>query len=183
MARIKSRRKKKDIFKLAEMEASVDEKVRHLYMLFLEPNEIAELLDMSLFEVHSKIQSQNLKDEREKHSNEFIAKCIASQQNVYGEIISLSAESLRRWLSDLCKSERKMSVKDAKMLSDLVANVHRISQLERNLPTAINRAENVSVSDVKSALADAIDRLRQVDPFVSYQEASDSGSDDSSKIN
>lgn len=174
------RKKKPSLIIKDEMD--LNEKVRHLYMLYFNPQEIAVLCQITQFEVTQLVAELNLKEERQKLGADYISKCVASHLSGFEDIIKLSVENLRRFLLDMTENEQPMSVKDAKMLGDLVHNVHRMSQLEKQLPTSISKNTGATVKDVNEALKEALEELRAVDPFVTYDStAPDKG--DGPKLN
>lgn len=174
--------KRKKAFEPVDPTLDLNEKVRHLYMLYFAPAEIATICGVPQVEITILIADLNLKDERHRLGSEYLSKCVASHLSGYEEIIGLSIENLKRFLLDHSKNEHRMSVKDAKMMADLVRNIHAMSQLEKQLPTSISKVTGATVKDMNTALKEALEDLRAVDPFVSYDKPA-SDDDDSSNIN
>lgn len=174
-------KQKKQALGPIDSEMDLNEKIRHLYMLYFNPQEIATLCDITLHETVQIIAELNLKHERHVKGTEYLSKCVESHLSGLDDIVKLSIENLRRFLLDHAQSEHHMTVKDAKMMSDLVSNIHRMAQLERQLPTSISKVTGATEEDVRVALKEALEDLRAVDPFVNYDKHATE--DDSSKLN
>lgn len=85
------------------------------------------------------------------------------------DIVGLSLTGLKKWLSRLVLREAELSTKEAKLLSDVIANMDRITRLESGRPTDIKRYETMSPDELREEARTIIAELKEEDPVVDYQ--------------
>lgn len=113
---------------------------------------------------------QGLRERREKASSETLSKYVRGSLADMREIIKLSVDNLKRFLTAHSVNETIVSTKDAKLMSDILANIHRVVQLENGKPTNITETRAVSQEELHEHLRQAIEDLKRVDPMVSYND-------------
>lgn len=86
------------------------------------------------------------------------------------DILALSLSGLKEHVRKLVSRNEDMSHKDAKLLSDIVANIDRIGRLELGKPTDIKRYETMSPQELKEEAAKIMKDLELEDPIVDYKE-------------
>lgn len=85
------------------------------------------------------------------------------------EINSLSLAGLRKYIARVVLRQAELSTKEAKLLSDIVANLDRIARLESGRPTDIKRYETMSPEELRKEAAQIVAELKEEDPVVDYQ--------------
>lgn len=84
------------------------------------------------------------------------------------DIRALSLTGLKEYLSQLVLSGQRMTPKDAKLLSDIIANIDRIARLEGGKPTDIKRYETMTPEELRQEARSIIEELKEEDPVVDY---------------
>lgn len=102
---------------------------------------------------------------RERVDERLIKNAVGRMEGDVEAVTALTTAALKRYLTQVVHGDKEMSVKDAKLISDIGANFHRILQLLKNKPTAIH-ANLGSMSEEGSieALVGVLKRMRQ-DPM------------------
>lgn len=76
------------------------------------------------------------------------------------EVTALTVTCIRRWLMDSIKQEAPLTAKEAKLVSDIGANFHRILQLIKNKPTNISKT--ISEQSEEAAMESMVTVLRRM---------------------
>lgn len=88
------------------------------------------------------------------------------------EILRLGGRAIKTYLMELNenmdKGEAVLNTKDAKMISDLMANVHRIESLELNRPTDIVLTKDLTIAEIQGLIPKVIQELQMLDPGINY---------------
>lgn len=95
------------------------------------------------------------------------------------DILDLNSQALKDYLIDLnskiaeAKSNKVniteiISIKDAKMLSELHANIHHVESLELNKPTEIIVEQSLTYAHIMAMIAEAGKELEEQDPGMVY---------------
>jgi hypothetical protein len=103
--------------------------------------------------------------EREDREKKVWEKVLTHQGRRIDSIVSLSTAALERFLERLIRRESEMDIKEAKLLSDVLANVHRIQRLENNEATDIRHYENMTPEQIREATIQALADIKKNDPF------------------
>lgn len=102
---------------------------------------------------------------REKVDQQLIKRAIGRMEGDVEAVTALTTAALKRFLTQAIQSDRELTVKDAKLISDIGANFHRILQLIKNKPTAIHaNIQNVSEEASIEALVGVIRSMKE-DPM------------------
>ena len=86
------------------------------------------------------------------------------------QIVGLTLDGLRKFLSRLVLRETEITPKDAKLLSDIIANIDRISRLELGKATDIKRYEHMTPEQIKTTALEIVEQLKASDPVGNYGE-------------
>lgn len=86
------------------------------------------------------------------------------------DIVALSLSGLKEHVRKLVSRNEDMTHKDAKLLSDIIANVDRIGRLEMGKPTDIKRYETMGPQELKEEAQRIMKDLELEDPIVDYKE-------------
>ena len=105
---------------------------------------------------------------RKKLDQDILTRSLAGvSENVEG-VVSLTTQALTRYLTDVVKQETPLSPKDAKLLSDIGANYHRILQLIKSRPTSISAPAELSDEQAQTALISIIKKAKE-DPMFDME--------------
>lgn len=115
---------------------------------------------------------------RERVQEQVLTTLVESGESVQRivRIHALGAKVLERYLSRLVVREEEISTKDAKLVSDIIANVDRIKRLDEGRPTEI--VENIStmeISDLRNRARELLKQLEEDDGIVTYLPAEPNG--------
>lgn len=99
--------------------------------------------------------------------------------DILKDILDLNSQALKDYLIDLnskiaeAKSNRVniteiISIKEAKMLSELHANIHHVESLELNKPTEIIVEQGLTYAHITAMIAEAAKELEDQDPGMVY---------------
>lgn len=148
-----------------ENRASLQES-RRLYLLGHDYKVIFQAtgIPRSQFNRHKK----HWDDIKERELQRFVQKRIAKKAQELEEIVALSLGGLKEHLRRVIARGEDMSAKDAKLLSDIIANVDRIGRLEQGKPTDIKRYETMSPDELKEEARKIVADLAEEDPIVDY---------------
>lgn len=138
-----------------------------LYMMWFQPQEIAQTLGRTVFEVSKIILDRDLRKKRDTAGHEFLSTLVETGLGDYKDIIKLSLDNLKRYLTRFNLGEREMEMKEAKYVSDILFNIHQIMRLEQGEATNITKKIE-PVGDMKVALREVLDELAKIDPMVDY---------------
>lgn len=84
--------------------------------------------------------------------------------------MALSLRGLKEHVRRIVARSEDMSGKDAKLLSDIIANIDRIGRLESGTPTEIKRYESMTPAELKEEAKQIMEDLALEDPVVDYKE-------------
>lgn len=105
---------------------------------------------------------------KERELQKFVKKRIAKKAQELEEIVALSLGGLKEHLRRLIARGEDMSGKDAKLLSDIIANIDRIGRLEQGKPTDIKRYETMTPDELKEEARKIVADLAEEDPIEDY---------------
>ena len=118
------------------------------------------------------IKEGGWREKRSKLWDQEVEKCISGKNFNLKKIVALAPQLLVRYLSGLLQKEDEMEMKDAKFLSDIIANVDRIVKLEDGLPTEHSLVEHrySSMKEMQSDLQEMVDACKEADPLFDDEE-------------
>lgn len=92
--------------------------------------------------------------------SDLISKAVRGMESDVEEVTALTTSALKRWLTGVLTNDAPLTPKDAKLISDIGANFHRILQLIKNKPTSINKTVKDMTDDM--ALQSMVDVLKKM---------------------
>lgn len=101
---------------------------------------------------------------RARIEKEIVKKAVKGISSDVEEVTALTATALKRYLTDIVKTEAPLSAKDAKLISDIGANFHRILQLIKGKPTSISKVAEMTDAMAIESLGTVLKRMKQ-DPM------------------
>lgn len=84
------------------------------------------------------------------------------------KIVGLSTEVLIKFLTRQLARETEITSKDAKLVSDIIANVDRIDRLQNGEPTDIKKFEHLTPEEVKDQVKLIMEDLALNDPMMEF---------------
>ena len=105
---------------------------------------------------------------RARIEKEIIRKAVKGIASDVEEVTALTATALKHYLTDIVKTEAPLSAKDAKLISDIGANFHRILQLIKGKPTSISKVSEMTDAMAIETLASTLKQMKQ-DPMFDMQ--------------
>lgn len=84
------------------------------------------------------------------------------------DIFGLTLVGLKKYIHRLVTREEELEAKEAKLLSDVVANIHRIARLEEGKPTDIRKYETLTPEELKAEARNILLDLQAEDDLVDY---------------
>lgn len=89
-------------------------------------------------------------------------------------IYDLGTKALEKYLMRLTVREEEIQTKDAKLISDIIANIDRIKRLEEGRPTEIvERYDTLDIKDLRAKAREVLIELQRDDGIVNYLEGAD----------
>ena len=105
---------------------------------------------------------------RERIEREIVKKAVKGIASDVEEVTALTATALKHYLTDIVKTEAPLSAKDAKLISDIGANFHRILQLIKGKPTSISKVSEMTDAMAIETLASTLKKMKE-DPMFDMQ--------------
>lgn len=103
------------------------------------PLKIADHMGRSYKFVANQVDRNGYKGLRKRLDAELIKNATKGMEADVESVVGLTTTALTRWLTQVVKDPAPLSAKDAKLISDIGANFHRILQLVKNKPTNISQ--------------------------------------------
>lgn len=129
----------------------------------------AYLIPPSIFKEHAFEKSDCWLLERDKFQAELIKKAVEGNVEDVLNIRGLTIGALQKYLVRLNARESELSMKEAKLASDMLANLDRIYRLDASKPTEITKKyEAMTPEQVRAAIKEEVERLQSVDEIVDY---------------
>lgn len=99
-----------------------------------------------------------------------VKEVVTEKVKTLSDIMTLSLEGLKGFVAEIAMGERQIEgTREAKLLSDIVANIHRIGQLEQGKPTAIsNTMQAMTPQQVKERAIELFKEMDVADGVVVY---------------
>lgn len=89
-------------------------------------------------------------------------------------IYELGTKALEKYLYRLSIREGEIDTKEAKLISDIVANIDRIKRLEEGRPTEIvERYETLDIKELRAKAREVLIELQRDDGIVNYLEGAE----------
>ncbi len=108
-------------------------------------------------------------EQRNKFQQELIAKAVENNVEDVLKIRGLTISALHKYLYRLNAREGELSMKEAKLASDMLANLDRLYRLDHSKPTEITKKySDMSPDEVRAEIRAEVLRLQQVDEIVDY---------------
>lgn len=143
--------------------------IRFAYCVLGWPShEIASATGRSPQTLNNYIARWNLKGLRQKVDTQITTRAVKNISKDVEEVMGLSTSAIKRYLTQVVKTEVEISAKDAKLISDITANFHRILQLIKGKPTSIAKAAEMTDELAIESLASILKKARQ-DPMFDMQ--------------
>lgn len=110
--------------------------------------------------------------QRTKYQDEVFKSCVLEGKTLEGllRITNMSIAVLQRYCYRMVTREEEITTKDAKLLSDILANIHRLKQLEQGKPTDITEQQyrTMSSSEMKEEAIRLFQEMQTEDDIVDY---------------
>ena len=132
------------------------------------PSKIAANIGRHANTVNSIIVRHKMKRLRERIEERLISDACRGLEKGVETVVGLSTRAIEKWLGRCLQTDRELTPKDIKLISDVGANYHRILQLIRGDPTNINRnLEEMTEESAQETLITALKRMRE-DPMCDF---------------
>lgn len=122
---------------------------------------------------HAYRKNNNWKKHSKEEQRAMFDEALAGKRDKIQRIVGLTLQGLERFLIRLNTRESEVTVKDAKLLSDVLANTDRIGRLEAGEPTDIRRLENLTPEEVRDEVRQILEELQEDDPMLEFMGEAD----------
>lgn len=146
--------------------------IRYAYCVLGWSNlKIAKALNKHFRTVNRVIVKRRYEELRQKIDEQMVRNAVTGMEEDVKGVTSLTVAALKRYLTQVVKDpDMKLSVKDAKLISDIGANFHRIFQLIQNKPTAIHASlPAMTEEETRKAFFDVVRKMKE-DPMFDPEE-------------
>ena len=151
--------------------------IRYLYCVEgWKRSKIATALNRNVHCIGSLIRRRKFVELKEKLDARIIENAITESEKSSKQIIGLTDQVIIRYLTQVIRAEEKVSAKDAKLTSDIKANIFRIHQVSQGKPDTIKKVENMTEQDFRD-LAKETYLLMKQDPLLDLEEFDDEESE------
>ena len=124
-----------------------------------------------MFEYHAYHKRDNWSTEKQAVIEKLLEQAVKTGKvQELEQIVGLSLDGLKKYLARMVLRETEITAKDAKLLSDIIANIDRISRLENNKPTEVKRYEHMTPDEIRKCAQEIVDQLRASDPLTATDE-------------
>lgn len=150
--------------------ASEERTIRHLFVVEgWKAPKIAISLNRSYPTVRDYIARAKLTKLRNRVDRSILENAVTANEKQFKEIIGLNTELIRRFLLQTLRADTNISVKDAKLASDIVANYWRLYQVIQGKPETINKnLEGLTPEDQREMAAEVLRMMRE-DPMLDIE--------------
>lgn len=154
--------------------AESHEVMRGMYMMHVAPKHLAELFyfgsNHGLNTVYKLIRDSGWKEEREKYWRQRTHEFIKGKVDGLDKVAGNSIKGLVSFTESMVRKGRDegMGMKEAKLLSDILANIDRIARLEAGKPTDHSLSEHhySNTEEIAKDLQRMLRQCRKLDPLA-----------------